>query len=210
MNQQFVPPGSVEIERAVLGACLLNKEALGTSIEILRPSDFSDSNYRLIFGILTEMYTANKPADLVTIGEELKAKGIFDRLGGASFITGLTSGVISTANVAHYAGIVREYSVRRRLVETGASIVSMAWDFSKTVPEILEEAEKLLFNAGQNKSGTEFRHVREIIGPVFIGIEERFHDTGVRVSGYPTGFSDLDSYTGGLQPGSLNILAARP
>ena len=210
MNQQFVPPGSVEIERAVLGACMLSTEALGTSIEILRPSDFSDSNHRLLYSVLVEMYNSNRLADLITVPEELKAKGIYDRFGGAAFISEISASVTSTANVAYYAGIVREYSLRRRLIDAGNIIASMARDFSKTVPDILEEAEKLIFDAGQNKSTSEFRHVREIIGPVFMGIEERYRETGAHVSGYPTGFTDLDAYTGGLQPGSLNILAARP
>ena len=210
MTEQFLPPRSLEIERAVLGACILSKEALGESIEIISPSDFSDSANRILYSVLTDMYIANKPVDVVTVGEELRSKRIFERLGGAAFLTEMVSAVVSTANVSYYAGIVREYSVRRRLVEAGNAIMNIARDFNKPIPDILEEAEKLIFDAGQNRNSTEFRHVRELIGPVFVSLEERYRDTGVRVSGYPTGFTDLDNFTGGLQPGSLSIIAARP
>lgn len=201
---------SIESERAVLGACLLSNGAMEQSIGILKSSDFSDSNHRLMFSVLSEMYLADKPVDLVTVSTELKARGIFDRLGGASFVTGLANSVVSTANVAYYAEIVREYSIRRKLAETGASIVSMAHDLGSSVPGILHAGEKLLFDAGQNNAAQSSDSVRELVGPVLTTIEERFRNTGTKLSGYPTSFSDLDRYTGGLQPGSLTILAARP
>ena len=203
-------PGSVEAEKAVLGSCLLSAEALETSLEILRPDDFSVNSNRLIFDVLTQMYSAGKPADYVTVPEELNRREIFNRVGGQSYIDSLVADVGFTGNVSYYAGIVRERSVRRKIIAAGEKISRLAFDYDKEIPSIIEEAEKLLFDAGQNRTSSEFRHVREILAPVFVNIEKRMHENGVRIAGYPTGFADLDKMTGGLQPGSLNIIAARP
>ena len=112
--------------------------------------------------------------------------------------------------MGYHAEIVRERSIRRRLIGAAEDIMKLSVDFEKSLPAIVEEAEKLIFDAEQNKSSGEFRHVKEIIGPVFVNIEERYRETDTKMSGYPTGFADLDSLTGGLQPGTLNIIAARP
>ena len=206
----MIPPQSPEAERAVIGACLLSKDALSSAIELLKPDDFFDNKNKTAFEVLASMFTADKPADYVTFGDELRGRGIFDRLGGQSFVNGLIDDVTTTANTEYHAQIVRERSIRRKLIASCEKIALLAANYDKTLAAILEEAEKLIFDASQNKSSSEFRHVSELIGPVFVSIEERFHETGTHVSGYATGFTDLDAYTGGLQPGSLNIIAARP
>ena len=203
-------PNNPEAERAVLGASMLSKEALGSAIEILKPDDFYDINNKIAYEILMGMYLSDKPVDLVTVSEELKAKGVFERLGGQPFLAELISDVTITANVSWHAEIVREHAVRRKLIEAGNKIISLAYQNDKPTKEIIVEVEKLIFDAAQNKSSSDFRHVREIISPVFVNVEERFRRSGAFVAGYPTGFSDLDAYTGGFQPGSLNIIAARP
>ena len=210
MNRPVTLPGSTEAERAVIGSCLLSVDALETSLEVLKPDDFYNNSLRIIFSVMSEMYSAGKPVDYITITEELERKETLDRVGGQNFIDELVSGVSFTGNVGHYAGIVRDRSVRRKIISAGDRIAILAFSYDKEVPEILEEAEKLLFDAGQNRSSSEFRHIREIISPVFKNIEERMRDTGSRLTGYPTGFADMDKFTGGLQPGSLNIIAARP
>ncbi len=206
----FQPPQSPEAERAVLGSCLLSKEALGSVIEILRPDDFYSPNNRKLFEVISAMYLADKPADFVTVQIELNSLGLLNPLGGQSFLVGLVDNVTTTSNVNYHAEIVRENSVRRKLLEVGSDIQSMAANTSLTTKEIIEKAEKLLFDAAQNKTTSEFRHVRDIIGPVFVGVEERFRQNDAITAGYTTGFADLDTYTGGLQPGSLTIIAARP
>ena len=206
----IIPPRNTDAERAVLGACILSKDALSNAIEILKPDDFYDEKNRIIYDVLMSMYMSDKPADLITVTDELKSRAIFDRLGGSEFIMGLAGGVTTTANIIYHAEIVRERSIRRKLIQAAENIQKSAQDISKPLNNILEEAGKLIFEAGQNKNSNEFRHVREIIGPVFVNLEERFNETGAHVAGYPSGFADLDSYTGGFQPGSLNIIAARP
>ena len=203
-------PNSHDAERAVLGSCIRSQEALGTAIEILRPDDFHNTAYRTVFEILSSMYLADKKVDMVTVSEELKARNLNETLGGQMFIAGLMSSVTTTANIITHSEIVRDYAVRRRLIEAGNKIISLSNRTDNTTKSIIEEAEKLLFEAAQNRSSNDFRHVREILVPVFVGVEERYKENDNRVAGYPTGFADLDSYTGGLQPGSLTIIAARP
>ena len=206
----MIPPHSLEAERAVLGACLESREALSTAIEILKPDDFFDGSHKVAFEVLANMYTSDKPVDYITFGEELKSKGLYDRLGGRAYLATLISEVATTDNTAYYAEIVRERSIRRKLLEAGKGIGELACSYDKPLESIFEASEQLIFDAGQNKSSSEFRHIRELIGPVFAKIEDNYRDSGVIISGYPTGFEDLDRLIGGLQPGSLTILAARP
>ena len=203
-------PHNPEAERAVLGAAMLSKEALGSIIEILKAEDFFDINNKTVFEILVSIYTSDKPIDPVTISEEFKSHGVFERLGGQPFIAELMGDVSVLANVTYHAEIIREHSIRRKLIEAGNRIITLAYQNDKTTTEIITEIEKLIFDASQNKTTTEFRHVRDVITPVFVNVEERHLKNGAYTAGYPTGFADLDNYTGGLQPGSLNIVAARP
>ena len=206
----YVPPNSPEAERAVLGSCLMSKEALGSAIEILKPEDFYIPENRKVFETLSAMYQADKPADFVTVQIELNSLGLLEALGGQAFLAGLVANVTTTSNVGYHAEIVRDNAVRRRLLAVSDELRMMSLNTSLTTREVIERTEKLLFEAAQNKESSEFRHVREIIGPVFVEVGEKLRQNENKVTGYPTGFADLDAYTGGLQPGSLTIIAARP
>ena len=203
-------PNSPEVERAVLGACVLSKDALGTSVEILKPDDFYDVNNKLAFEILTGMYFSDVPIDLVTVISEFKSKGVFDRLGGQPFIAELINDITTTANVAFHAEIVRENSVRRKLIEAGNQIIALAYQNNKDIKEIIETIEKLIFDASQNKNSSDFQHIRDVLAPVVLDVEEKSKSKNIYNEGYRTDFRDLDMYTGGFKPGSLNIIAARP
>ncbi|MBQ7168805.1 MAG: replicative DNA helicase [Synergistaceae bacterium] len=203
-------PNSPEAERAVLGSCLFSREALGTAIEILKPEDFYSPDNRKMFEVLSAMYTADKPVDFVTAQIELDSQGILETLGGQAFLAELAANVTTTSNAVYHAQIVRDNAVRRKLFFVGDALRGMVMNNSLSIAEIVEHAEKLIFEAAENKSASDFRHVKDIIGPVFVDVEERYRQNDDKTSGYPTGFADLDAYTGGLQPGSLNIIAARP
>lgn len=204
------PPNSPEAERAVLGSCLMSKEALGSAIELLKPADFYNPDNSRVFEILTAMYMEDKPADFITIQIELNSQGIFESLGGQAFLAELAKSVTTTANVRYHAGIIRDNAIRRRMIFVGDAIKGMAVNNSLSIAEIVDQSEKMIFEAVQNKNASEFRHVKDIIGPVFVDVEERYKQNDNKIGGYLTGFADLDAYTGGLQPGSLNIIAARP
>ena len=204
------PPNSPEAERAVLGACILSKEALGSAIEILKPDDFFNTSNKLVFEILMSMYLSDTLVDIVTVVSEFKAKGIFEKVGGQPYIAELINDLTTTANVKYHAEIVRENSVRRRLIEAGNKIIDLAYQNDKDVKEIIEKIEKLILDASQNKDSSDFLHIRDIIAPVVIDVEEKVHSKTLKNVGFNSGFRDLEQYTGGFQPGSLNIIAARP
>lgn len=206
----YIPPNSPEAERAVLGSCLMSKEALGMAIETLKPEDFYNTEHRKLFEIISAMYLADKPADFVTVQIELNSRGLFEVLGGQAFLGGLISSVTTTSTIGYHAEIVRENAIRRRLLSVSDELRMMSLNNSLSTREIIERTEKLLFDAAQNKDSSDFRHVRDIIGPVFVDVEERYKQNDNKATGYPTSFADLDAYTGGLQPGSLTIIAARP
>ena len=205
-----VPPYNPEAEHAVIGACIISKTAMEMAAEIVKPDDFYDINNRIAYDVLLEMYSNDMPIDFITYSAALKAKGVYDRLGGQPYFGEVMTDVTSISNVTYHANIVKEHSIRRRLIDAGTRIVTLSYMADKTINDIVEEAEKLIFEAAQNKTSSEFKHVKDVIGPVFSEIEESYKNTNKKATGFMTNFEDLNNYIGSFQPGSLNIIAARP
>ncbi|MDR1741130.1 MAG: replicative DNA helicase [Synergistaceae bacterium] len=203
-------PCSLEAERAVLGACVLEQEALGRAAEILRPDDFYDFNNRSTFEVIFSMFAANSRVDLVTLNEELIKRGLHEKLGGQPFLASLIAEVPTTANVTYHAEIVRDKSLRRRLIAAGNEIVRLGYAVDVDTDSALDQSERLVFEVASGSDKTGPRPVRDILGMTFERIQQRYTDSGSDVSGFQSGFPDLDKLTGGFQPGSLNIIAARP
>ncbi|MDR1979832.1 MAG: replicative DNA helicase [Synergistaceae bacterium] len=210
MMYDRVAPQNTGAERAILGACLLEQEALGNAVENLTPEDFYDLNHRAAFEVMVEMFAANRPVEMVTFSEELMRRGLFEKLGGQPFFASVVAEVPTTANVEFHASIVREKSVRRRLIEAGNHIVRLGYATDIENAMALDEAERAVFEITQNNNKVDFKPVRDILGGTFAKIEEQYRRSGAKVSGFDSGFADLDALTGGFQPGSLNIIAARP
>ena len=210
MMYDRVPPQNTGAERAVLGACLLEREALGSSVENLSPEDFYDMNHRTAFEVMSEMFGANRPVELITFGEELMKRGLFEKLGGQPFFASMVAEVPTTANIEFHTSIIKEKSTRRRLIDAGNHIVRLGYASDMENSMALDEAERVVFEIAQNNDKADFRAVRDILGGTFAKIEEQYRKSGAQVSGFESGFMDLDSLTGGFQPGSLNIIAARP
>jgi replicative DNA helicase len=205
-----VAPQNTGAERAVLGACLLEQEALGNAVESLTPDDFYDLNHRAAFEVMVDMFAASHPVEMVTFSEELTKRGLFEKLGGQSFFASVVAEVPTTANVEFHASIVKEKAIRRRLIEAGNQIVRLGYATDIENAMALDEAERAVFEITQNNNKVEFKPVRDILGGTFAKIEEQYRRSGAKVSGFDSGFADLDVLTGGFQPGSLNIIAARP
>jgi replicative DNA helicase len=167
-------------------------------------------NHRSAFEAIVDMFGANRPVEIVTLGEELMKRGIFEKLGGQPFFASLVAEVPTTANIEYHANIVKEKSIRRRLIEAGNRIVRLGYATDVENAMALDEAERAVFEVTQNNNKVDFRPVREILGGTFTKIEEQYRHSGTQVSGFDSGFTDLDVLTGGFQPGSLNIIAARP
>ncbi len=204
------PPVSFEAERSVLGSCLMDREALNIVMEILQPEDFYDLNHRAAFDVIYEMAQRDKPVDPLTFLEELSRAGKAERLGGQPYLASLIDSVPTTANVEYHAGIVRDKAIHRRLIAAGNTIIKLGYSEELEVDEALEEAERAVFEIAQKRNTTNFRHVGEVLGRTFLQIEEQYNRPDQEVTGFQSGFYELDRITGGFQPGSLNIVAARP
>ncbi len=205
-----MPPVSLEAERAALGACLMDREALNIVVEILQPDDFYDASHRAAFDIIFTMSQRDKPVDPLTFLQEASRLGKAEAFGGQAFVGSLIDSVPTTANVEYHAGIVRDKAIHRRLINAGNNIVRLGYSTDMDVDEALEEAERAVFEIAQKRNSMNFRHVGEVLGHTFQQIEEQYNRSEQDVTGFNSGFFDLDRLTGGFQPGSLNIVAARP
>ncbi len=213
MSEQMferIPPHSIEAERAVLGDCLLDADALTITLDYLLPEDFYDGSHRKAYEVMRDMAEKGKPVDQLTFFEELSRRNLSETLGGQSFIAGFVDSVPTTANVEYHVRIVRDKSVHRRLIQVGAEIARLGYSEDRELEEVLDEAERAVFEISQRGSQVPYRRVSDVLGPTFRGIEEKFHSPESSVTGIPSGFSDFERLTGGFQPGSLNIIAARP
>lgn len=205
-----IPPRNLDAERAVIGSCLMDRDVLIQATEMLAPEDFYDLNYRAAFEVLTEMSHNDRPVDSLTFLEELSRKSLAEKLGGQAFVVAVMDSVPTTANAEYHGRIVRDKAILRRLIAAGSAIVRMGYSEDRDLEELLEDAERSIFEVSRQRNDVSFKRVSEVIGPAFRQIEEQFHRSEQTVTGVMTGFEDLDRLTGGFQPGSLNILAARP
>lgn len=205
-----VAPHSLEAERAVLGACVVDRDALITVMEMLEAADFYDLNHQAAFDVISDMSHRDKPVDPLTLSDEFSRKGVSDKLGGQAFIVGLVDAVPTTANVEYHASIVKERSIHRRLISVGNQLVKLGYSEDRDVKDLLEEAEQSVFAISQDRNRKAFKSVADVLPPTFQRIEEQFHNTDQTVTGTQTPFADFNRLTSGFQPGSLNIIAARP
>ncbi|MGB4367208.1 MAG: replicative DNA helicase [Acetomicrobium sp.] len=211
MNQEIdrVMPHNLDAERAVLGSCLLDKDAALYVVETLRKDDFYDAMHQLSYEIISEMLKKDKAVDPLTFIEEAKNRGFLDRLGGQSFIASLIDTVPTTANVEYHARIVRDKSVHRKMIQVGTYITKLGYSEEVEFEEILDEAERAVFDVATRGNLVVFKKIGEILKASFKDLEKQFSQ-GKVVTGIPSGYIDFDRITGGFHPGSLAILAARP
>ena len=208
MHEITAYPHSDEAEYAVLGACLFSSEALSTAMELLKPEDFYQPLNGKLFGIMTKMYAVNKPVDLVTVSNELKAQELYEPIGGMQFLAQVTTSVTTTATTSYHAEIVRDYALRRRMITAGETISRIAQKLDIEPSEIVAEAEAEILKASQNPESSSPISLEELSPSVLRNIDEL--RSGGSIKGYLSGFKDLDNVLSGFQPGSLNIIAARP
>ena len=208
--QNELMPHNIEIEQAVIGECLLSSDALSRVTVILTPEDFYDFSTRTVYDAMYRMYGDNKPVDMHTLSDELMNAGKFDRIGGHAYIAEVMSKVTITAMAEYHANLVRDYSLKRKLITACEKISGLAYKSEKELPEILNESERIIFDISQGKDVSMPLSSREISASVFQEIEAAYKSEGRKLQGYASGFEDLDRIITGFQPGSLNIIAARP
>lgn len=207
-----VPPQSVEAEQAVIGGLMLAPDSLDRVGDFLTEHDFYRRDHRLIYRAIRELSEKSKPFDAVTLGEWFEANGLSEQIGGTGYLVELASSTPSAANIRAYAEIVREKAVLRQLIEAGTEIVNDGFQpEGRDSQEVLSAAEQRVFKiAEQGRRGrADFVSLREAMKDAFALLQERYENQG-NVTGLPTGFTDLDEMTAGLQPSDLIILAARP
>ncbi|HWQ30486.1 MAG TPA: replicative DNA helicase, partial [Negativicutes bacterium] len=206
---QRIPPNSVEAEQSVLGAMLLDKEAISAATEMISGEDFYREAHKEIFEAVVDIYNKNEPVDLITLTEKLKTRNTLDAVGGITFLTNLMDAVPTTHNVKYYAKIIEEKSLLRRLIRTSSDIISKSYQASDDIGNIIDDAEKGIFNISLNRSTQGYTHVKDILNVNFDKIEELYLNKG-KITGVSTGFADLDEKLSGLQKSDLVLVAARP
>ncbi len=209
-----LPPHSVEAEQSVLGGLLLENNAWERVADLVNEQDFYRADHRHIWKTIVRLINDNKPADVVTVAESLESNNKLDEIGGLAYLAALAQNTPSSANIRRYAEIVRERSVLRKLVEVGGEITTSAFNPNgRSATEILDEAEKKVFDIKEAgaKSTQGFLSLQPLLKEVVTRIDELYNrDNPSEVTGVPTGYTDLDTKTSGLQPGDLIIVAGRP
>ncbi len=204
-----VPPQNLEAEQAVLGAILLETEALVASMERLKSEDFYSVAHQRIFDVMVSLNDDNEPIDLITLASRLQDLGQMEEVGGIIYLTKLANAVPTAANVEYYATIVEEKSLLRRLIRTATQIVSNGYATEDDVSVLLNDAEARIMELSNRRSSTGFISILDVLMEVFERVEFLFNNRG-GVTGIPSGFVDLDRMTAGFQPNDLIIVAARP
>ncbi len=204
-----VPPQNVEAEQSVLGAMLIEREAISKVAEFLRPEDFYREAHRLIYATILELFNKNDAVDMVTVTENLRKVDKLESVGGISYITSLANSVATAANVVYHARIVEEKSLLRLLINAATEIAGMGYDGSDDAAQILDQAERKILEVSGRKMGRDFTPINTIVMDAFNKIEQLYASKG-GITGLPTGFKDLDRLTSGLQPSDLILIAARP
>lgn len=204
-----VPPHNSEAESATLGAMLLDQEAVSRVLRHLRPEDFYSSYNQNVYAAILGLFNKGMEIDLITLTDELRTNGKLEAGGGAAYISTLTSVVPTSANVEYYARIVKDHSIRRNLLKISAEMTANCFNETLESRELIEEAEKQIFDITESQQSGSYRGANEIINETIAAIEKLYH-TKESYTGVPSGFPDLDSMTSGFQKAEFIVIGARP
>ncbi len=202
-------PASVDAERSILGAILLDNLTYNQAAELLRPDDFSLDSHRRIYAGIMELAESGRPVDLITLIEELNRRKEVEAVGGVAYLSSLTDGVPHRPSIEQYVRIVRDKALLRSLIHAANGAIARAVDQSETADEILDAAESAIFQLSEDRIGRGFMDLKEIMKQSF-GSLDALYERGQRITGLETFYPDLDQLTSGLQPSDLIIIAARP
>ncbi|MEM9992485.1 MAG: DnaB-like helicase N-terminal domain-containing protein, partial [Bacteroidota bacterium] len=204
-----VPPQAIALEEAVLGAIMLDKDALPVVLDALSPQSFYKEAHQHTYKAMLDLFEDTQPIDLLTVTEALRKAGTLERVGGAYYLVELTNRVASAANIEYHARIIAQKHIQRELIRTSTNIIKNAYEDTTDVFDLLDQAERGLFDITQNNLSRSYETMSSISSKVLKQIEIlRQKKDGL--TGVPTGFTDIDRLTSGLQKSDLIILAARP
>lgn len=204
-----VLPHSLEAEQSVIGSMLMDKSAIVTASEMIQRDDFYQHQYGVVFETMVELYNEGRPVDLVTLQDRLKEKDVPPEISSLTFIKDVIAAVPTSANIRSYASIVREKAILRRLIKVNEEIANTCYAGKEKTEDILAETEKRIFDLLQNRNNSEFVPISQVAMNVLEKIEIAAKSKST-VTGIPTGFTDLDYRTSGMQPSDFILIAARP
>lgn len=204
-----VPPHDLEAEQAIIGSMLTDKDAVISAIEVLKEEDFYREDNKAIYTAILNLYNRAEPVDIITVKAELEAMGKFEQVGGLEYLAELPEKVPTTANAMKYIKIVEEKSLLRRLIHTANEIIELGYNPTEDVEDIMEGAEKKIFNIMQDKNQKGYTPIKDVLVESFTQLEE-LYNRKQHITGVPTGFSELDYKTSGFHGSELILIAARP
>lgn len=204
-----IPPNSIESEQCIIGSILLDGDSMITVSDILKSEDFYSSSHRVIFDCMKELGEERTPIDIITVSEKLKSKGYLEDVGGVNYLTSTTTMVPTTSNVKAYAETVKQKAVLRNLIKASNEIISMGYSEDDDINEILNKAEKRIFDISQDRVVSDFNPISSVLVDVYSQIED-VYSKGSELTGVDTGFADLNKKLGGLHKSDLVLVAARP
>jgi replicative DNA helicase len=204
-----VPPQNLEAEESVLGAMMISPGAIGAVSEIVDAGDFYRESHTKIYRAALALYAKGEPVDAITLTDELEERAELDAIGGRVRLHELAALVPATANAAHYARIVHETATLRGLIRVGGEIARLGWERPGETGDLVDQAEQILYDLSQQRVTGEWSEIEELLKESFERITQ-LYESGVDLTGTPSGFRDLDRLTSGFQPGNLIIVAARP
>lgn len=204
-----IPPQALDAEESVLGSILLDNQAINVCLERLRAEDFYKTAHQTIFEAMSILSDKREPIDLITLGQQLRSMGQLDAVGGVQNLSYLASAVPNAANVAYYARMIKEMSIRRRLIHESSDIINSAFELDGDIEEFLDTTEQRILGVSDFRVNSSFHRVSEIVQDS-IRIVEKLYDQKESVTGIPSGLVKLDRMTAGFQPSDLVIVAARP
>ncbi len=204
-----IPPQNTEAEASLLGAILIDADAIVKIADIVSAVDFYDERHQRIYEATQQLYEKHSPIDVLTLSDQLKGMGLLDMVGGASYLTELTNFVPTAAHVEQYAEIVAQKALRRRLIQASQDIVGLGYDEKQSLQQLIEDAEARLFEVSNRHVKQDITSLETILSESFDRLDELHKDKN-KIRGVPTGFKDLDNILAGLQRSDLFILAARP
>lgn len=208
-NDLKVPPQNIDAERSVLGALMLDKDAIIQVANLVRLGDFYKDDHNTIYEAMMELYEQREPIDVLSLSNRLEEKGQLEKIGGSSYLTDLVNSVPSASNIAHYAKVVQKKSTLRKLIVVSNEITELGYKESEDTEKILDEAEQKLFAVSQKYIKQDFVPIKSILESAFNRIDE-LHKGDHKLRGIPSGFPDMDNILAGFQKSDLVIIAARP
>ena len=204
-----IPPHDIEAEQAIIGSLLTDKDAVIAAVEVLQEQDFYREDNKIIYSAILNLYNRAEPIDIITLKSELKSMGKFEAVGGLEYIVQLPDKVPTTSNVEQYIKIVEEKSMLRALIKTADELITLGYDPTQEVEQVIDTAEKKIFQVMQKKNQKGYSSIKDILVDTFTQLEQLYNQKE-SITGVPTGFVDLDYRTSGLHNSDLILVAARP